>query len=106
MNIFFLTTHINTGGITSYLMTLSKGLINRGHGVHIASSGGNMHDEFSSIGAKLLTLDIKTKSILSFKLYKALAPFKKYIKENKLDISLENDLIRLFDYCEARILEE
>ena len=31
---------------------------------------------------------------------------KKYIKVNKLDISLENDLIKLFDYCEAKIQEE
>lgn len=86
MNILFLSTHLNTGGITSYLFTMTKGLLHRGHQVHVVSSGGNMEKEFLSIGAKLLTLNIRTKSELDPKIYLALKPLRRYIQENKIDI--------------------
>ena len=40
MNILFLTTHFNTGGITSYILTLGEALVKSGHKVWVASSGG------------------------------------------------------------------
>ncbi|MCK5180215.1 MAG: glycosyltransferase family 4 protein [Candidatus Omnitrophica bacterium] len=86
MNILFLSTHLNAGGITSYLFTMSKGLIRRGHQVHVATSGGNMEKEFSSIGVKLLTLNIRTKSELDPKIYFALSLLAKYIRENEIDL--------------------
>lgn len=86
MNILFLSTHLNTGGITSYLFTLSKGLIKRGHAVHCASSGGNMEKEFLSAGVKIMDLNIRTKSELDPRIYLALKPLKQYIKENHIDI--------------------
>ncbi|MBF0522642.1 MAG: glycosyltransferase, partial [Candidatus Omnitrophica bacterium] len=86
MNILFLTTHLNSGGITSYLFTLSKGLIQRGNTVHIVSSGGNMEQEFVAMGAKSVILNIKTKSELDPKIYIALPRLKKYIRQNHIDI--------------------
>ncbi|MCK5013731.1 MAG: glycosyltransferase family 4 protein [Candidatus Omnitrophica bacterium] len=86
MNILFLSTHLNSGGITSYLFTMTKGLICRGHQVHIVTSGGNMEKEFLSIGAKLLTLNIRTKSELDPRIYFALFPLSRYIRENKIDL--------------------
>ncbi|HQP10114.1 MAG TPA: glycosyltransferase family 4 protein [Candidatus Omnitrophota bacterium] len=86
MNILFLSTHLNAGGITSYLLTMSKGLMRRGHGVHVATSGGNMENEFLAAGARLLTLDIRTKSELSPKIYLALFPLKKYVREQNIDL--------------------
>jgi len=86
MNILFLSTHLNTGGITSYLLTMTKGLIRRGHQVHVATSGGNMEREFSAAGAKLLTLNIRTKSELSPKIYLALRPLRRYIRENQIGL--------------------
>jgi len=86
VNILFLSTHLNTGGITSYLFTLTKGLIKRGHSVHVATSGGNVEGEFLSVGANLVHLNIRTKSELDPRIYIALKPLKAYIKENNIDI--------------------
>ena len=86
MRVLFLTTHLNTGGITSYLLTLSKGLIKKGHHVHIAASGGNREEDFRNLGASVLNLDIKTKSELNPKIYLALRSLKKYTIEQKIDV--------------------
>jgi len=86
VNILFLSTHLNAGGITSYLFTLANGLIKRGHSVHVATSGGNMEEEFLSAKAKLVNLNIRTKSELDPRIYLALKPLKQYIEGNNIDI--------------------
>jgi len=86
VNILFLSTHLNTGGITSYLFTLAKGLIQRGHTVHVITSGGNREEAFLSIGAKIKVLNIRTKSELDLKIYLALKPLSRYIDDNHIDV--------------------
>ena len=86
MNILLVSTHLNTGGITSYLFTLTKGLVKRGHSVHVATSGGNMENEFLSAGAKLINLNIRTKSELDPRIYLALKPLKDTIEKNDINI--------------------
>ena len=86
MNILFLTTHCNAGGITSYLLTLSKGLINKGHNIFLISSGGDQEGVFRELGVKVYDIDLKTKSELSLKIYLSIIPIIKFIKENKIDI--------------------
>jgi len=68
MTVLFLTTHFQTGGITSYLLTVSRALMARGYEVVVASSGGNMVPELELAGAVHLTLNLRTKSVLSPKL--------------------------------------
>jgi len=65
MNILYLTTHVNVGGITSYLLTLSKGFTARGHTVYVASSGGDCVLGFTSNGIVHIPIPIKTKSELN-----------------------------------------
>ena len=86
MNVLFLTTHLNTGGITSYLLTLSKGMIERGVRVHIASSGGDMAAEFSALGVRLLDLNIRTKSELDPRIYYALLFLNQYVRQHAIDM--------------------
>ncbi len=86
MNILFLSTHINKGGITSYIFTLSKIFYSQGHKIFIASSGGEEEENFKSIGADLFIINIKTKSELSPKIYMAIPSLKRYIQKNKIDI--------------------
>ncbi len=86
MNILFLATHLNAGGITSYLLTMTKFLVQRGYDVHIATSGGNMEKEFLAVGAQLLNVNIHTKSELSPKIYLVLPKLKRYIRENNIDL--------------------
>ncbi|MCR4336830.1 MAG: glycosyltransferase, partial [Candidatus Omnitrophica bacterium] len=85
MNILHLTTHLNVGGITSYLLTLSKQLIKAGHRVYIVSSGGEMVGTFESVGVKCINLPIKTKSELSPRIYWALPAIVDCIKKYKID---------------------
>lgn len=86
MKILFLTTHVNTGGITSYLLTMSRGLRKRGHHVWLVSSGGNREQDFRSMGVNVLTMDIKTKSVLSPKIYKSIKPLQKIIIDNNIEV--------------------
>ena len=86
MKVLMLTTHLNTGGITSYLFVLTKEMIKKGHEVYIASNGGNMEPEFSALGVQLVTLNIRTKSILSPRIYGALPCLVRLIKEKQIDV--------------------
>lgn len=86
MKALFLTTHLNTGGITSYLMTVAAGLRENGHQVWIVSSGGNTEESFRSMGVTLVTMPIKTKSELSWRIYAALKPIADLIHREKIDV--------------------
>src|SRR3989338_8392612 len=86
MNILFLTTHLNTGGITGYLYTLTKGLIRRGHRIFIVASGGEREKDLSKLGAEVIVLNIATKSELNPKIYFALTPLLQLINKEHIDI--------------------
>lgn len=86
MKILFLNTHLNTGGITSYLLTLSSGLRKKGYDVFIVSSGGDREDDFKRLGCETFQLNIRTKSELSPKIYSALGVIRKLINEKNIDI--------------------
>ena len=86
MNVLFLTTHLNAGGITSYLLTLAQGMRQRGIEVHLVSSGGRREEEFSSLGVRLSSLDIRTKSELDFRIYKVLPRLRRYMEQHHIDI--------------------
>jgi glycosyltransferase involved in cell wall biosynthesis len=79
MNILFLTTHLNIGGISSYLLSLAVGLCKRGHAVFVASSGGKLQESFEARGVACLRIPLNTKSEINLiKLawsYRILRPF-------------------------------
>lgn len=104
MNVLFLTTHLNAGGITSYLLTLSKGMVERGVCVHIASSSGDMAKEFSALGARLLNLNIRTKSELSPKIYCTLPLLRRYVRQHAIDmIHTQTRITHVTGACLARL---
>jgi len=86
MNILILTTHFNAGGITSYILSLTCGFVQKGHRVYIASSGGNMTEALKAFGGVHIELDINTKSEISPKIYKAVNKLQSFIRENAIDI--------------------
>ncbi len=51
MKILFLANHFNAGGITTYLLTLTRAFTGSGHQVIVASSGGNMVADLEASGA-------------------------------------------------------
>jgi glycosyltransferase involved in cell wall biosynthesis len=66
--VLHLTTHLNIGGISSYLLALTQGLISLGQDISIASSGGKLESEFKKHGVSLFQVPLNTKSELSYKL--------------------------------------
>ncbi len=45
MNLLILTNHLNTGGISTYVVNASKALAERGYQVIVASRGGDLEDQ-------------------------------------------------------------
>jgi glycosyltransferase involved in cell wall biosynthesis len=86
MNILFLTTHLNTGGITSYLLTLGQGLVKGGHKVLVASSEGNCVPDFKAAGIRFVKTNIRTKSEVHPKLLLALPALNRLIHEENINI--------------------
>ncbi len=77
---------MNTGGITSYLLNLTGGLIKLGHRVMVVSSGGDCVLALEAMGAKHLALDIKVKSEAHPKLWLALPRVKSLIAREQIDL--------------------
>lgn len=86
MNILFITTHFNTGGITSYVLTLGEALVKSGHKVWVASSGGNGVARLESAGISHVKVNIRTKSELSPKLVLSYGPLKHLIQKEGINI--------------------
>ena len=90
MNILYLTNHINTGGITSYVLYLAEGLKKRGHNVYIGSSGGQQISRFIEEGITYIPIPIKTKSEISPKVLISLFRLIPHIIEKDIDIIHSN----------------
>ena len=86
MKILFLTTHLNTGGITSYLLSLTQGLCQRNHKVFVTSAGGNCQTLIESYGAKHINLGFRTKSEIDPRIYLTLGSLKKLIFQEDINI--------------------
>ena len=86
MKILLLTTHLNTGGITSYLLTLSRQLVARGHRVWLASAGGRLAPVFAASGVECLTVNIRTKSELDPRIYLAVRQLIPVIRANGIEV--------------------
>ncbi|MCX5706300.1 MAG: glycosyltransferase family 4 protein [Candidatus Omnitrophica bacterium] len=86
MNILYITNHLNIGGITSYILTLSAGLRKRGHNVLLASSGGELLSKFKDLGVVFIPIPIRTKSEISPGIALSVIKLSKIIRENKIDI--------------------
>jgi len=87
MNILYLSTHLNIGGISSYIFTLANGLKKNGHNVYAASSGGELVSKFIAAGIPHLDIPIKTKSEINIlKIWGSFLKLKKFVTENNIDI--------------------
>ena len=86
MRVLLLTTHFNTGGITSYVLSLSDALVRQGHQVIVVSSGGNAVDRLEAACIKHIRLNIKVKSELHPKVFWALPKLKEILVAEKIDL--------------------
>ncbi|MEK6727624.1 MAG: glycosyltransferase family 4 protein [Candidatus Omnitrophota bacterium] len=86
MNILYIANHLNTGGITSYLLILARGLKKRGHNIYLASSGGVKLPQFIEEGVNFVRIPIKTKQELSPKIILSMLKLHGIIKKNNIDV--------------------
>ena len=86
MNILLLTSHFDTGGITSYVTTLSAGLRRAGHRVIVVSAGGDAVGILEKAGVRHLRVDIRVKSEAHPKIYLSLPRLAALIRAQGIDI--------------------
>jgi glycosyltransferase involved in cell wall biosynthesis len=94
MNILFITNHLNVGGITSYALTLCRGLKKLGHNVYVASSGGDCLTRFTEEGIIFIPIPIRTKSEINiFKIGLSFFRLLKEIQEKQIRIVHTNSRV-------------
>lgn len=86
MKILFLTTHLNRGGISRYILSAGRVLRTKGHELFVGSGGGEMEREFSEAGFHVTTFPIRTKSELHPKIYAALPEMARFVRKEKIDL--------------------
>ena len=86
MNILILANHFNPGGISNYVLNLAQGLKARGHKVIVGSSGGEWLERLDKAGIRHIGLPLRTKSIISPKLFLAYFALKRIIREENIEI--------------------
>lgn len=69
MKILFLTTHLNVGGVSTYIVTLARYLKEKGVEVICASSGGSLVSELDRFNIPHYEINILTKNELHPKLF-------------------------------------
>lgn len=105
MNILVITTHLNFGGITSYVVNLAEGLVKNGHKVFVASSGGDLVGRLKKQGIEHINIDIKTKSEFSPKIIFAFFKLKKIIREKNIQvIHSQTRVTQVLSYLLSRVL--
>lgn len=95
MNLLILTTHLNQGGISRYALNLAGGL-SSGNTVWLASSGGCWQNRIKDSGARFLLLPIRTKSILSLKIFLSLWKLVVFSAHNRIDLVIANTRVTQF----------
>ncbi len=86
MKVLQLSTHLNVGGISTYMCMTGSRLIRMGHEVCVLSAGGDMEEIFLRKRFTLRTMPIRTKNEFSPKLFSALPKIVRFVKQEKIDL--------------------
>lgn len=86
MRILLLTTHLNIGGISTYVVSLAKALKAKGEEVFVASSGGVLVRELTSGGVSHIKVNVSTKSELDPKVFMAVFEIARIVKTLDIDV--------------------
>lgn len=95
MNLLIMTTHLNPGGISRYVINLSKGLTGN-HNVWVAASGGRWKDKLTDNGVGFYPISINTKSILSIKVFVSFFKLIPFVLKNKIELISSNTRVTQF----------
>jgi len=92
-----LTTHLDVGGISRYVISLAKFLASKDNKVFIASSGGLWQYELRQVpNIKNIFIPINTKSIISPKVIKSYFVLDRFMKTQGIDIVHANTRVTQF----------
>lgn len=81
MKIILIANHARRGGITSYLMVLSRELVRRGHRVLVVTGGGEAVAQIEASGAEHRTLFLDTSSELNPRLLASAARLRGWVEK-------------------------
>ena len=86
IKILHLATHLNIGGISSYIDMTGSRLIQKGYRVGVLSSGGNLAEDFKKKGFDVFEFPIRTKSELDPRLYWYLPAIADVVRNQGVDL--------------------
>ncbi|MCM8776054.1 MAG: glycosyltransferase, partial [Candidatus Omnitrophica bacterium] len=86
MKVMHLATHLNTGGISSYILRLVEPLGRLNVNIGVLSSGGNLTPLFRERGAETFEFPIRTKNELHPKIYWAIPGICDLIRKKRIEI--------------------
>src|SRR3989338_4744407 len=86
LKILHLSTHLNIGGITTYILEAGRELRKRGHEVLVLSAGGECEDVFVKSGLRISKFPIRTKSVLSPKILFAIPRIISLVRREKITL--------------------
>ena len=84
--VLHLSTHLNLGGITSYLLVAAAALKKRGHEMAVAAGTSEAAVDFERLGVRAHRFGIRTKSEFHPKLLLALPGLARLVKRERFDV--------------------
>lgn len=86
MKVLQLTSHLNIGGISRYLLALSENLAQRGHEVRVASDGGYLETQVGAAGLTHWHLPLRTSAEFSPQVFRSIRRLAERLKEKPVDL--------------------
>jgi glycosyltransferase involved in cell wall biosynthesis len=86
MRILHLTSHLEIGGISNYVLSLSEQLVLRGHAVAIASGGGRLAGRARAIGAEHRLAPLDTSAEFSPQVFRAGREIARRLRAEPVDL--------------------
>jgi len=86
MKILYLANHLNIGGISSYIFTLSKGMKKKGHVCFVASGPGELTPKLCREGVNYIPVPTDTKAEISLNVAVSFFKLRRKLREHNIDI--------------------
>ena len=86
MIVLQVTSHLNIGGISRYIIALSRELAARSHAVRVASGGGELEPELRALGVPHWTVPLNTSADISLQVARAARQLLRRLRAEPVDL--------------------
>ena len=86
MKVLQITSHLNVGGITRYVLALSKQLMERGHQIIIAADNGSLQEQVTQHGFTYCHLPLHTSAEFSPQVFWGIRYLSKQLEKEPVDV--------------------